>query len=551
MPQIINQYFKLILKSLLLTVFLLLAGHTAFSIGNVDSLYKRLDKVMDNRQLYMANKEEKIQAIKQLLNIENLSPQQTYDINLKLCYEYKKYKADSAVFYILKNVQIAKDLGSQYMRNKAEIELASLYSTEGLYIESKSLLDNINRFTLDPKLLPDYFECYNEFCSHYGQSNNNNVYYTKSELYRDSLLTVLDPGSLKYQITHAENLFFKGKRKDAEVALLSLLNKTTDKNPERAVIAYLLGRMYMDEENSELQKKYFAVSAITDVENSIKDNASLQSLALTFYKAGDIDQAFRFIEAAVSDALFCNVRYRTVEGSSFYPIINASFQEKEKKQKMEFRLYLILISILSLFLIAGIIYTYKQMKRVSKIRRELFKTNEKLSKLNSELQQANDNLSESNHIKEEYIAHFFDLCSTYIDKLENYRKSLHKKASNNQLDELFKTLKSTGIVETELEELYKNFDTIFLNLYPTFVRDFNMLLVPEERIHPRHGELLNTELRIFALIRLGITDSVKIASFLRYSLRTVYNYRTKVRNKAISRDSFEEMVKEIGTLKRD
>jgi DNA-binding CsgD family transcriptional regulator len=539
------------LKTIVLTVFLALAGQFAFSITHVDSLYKRLDKVMDNRQLYMANKEEKIQAIKQLLSIGNLSPQQTYDINLKLCYEYKKYKSDSAVFYILKNVQIAKDLGSQYMRHKAEIELAWLYSTEGLYIESKNLLDNINRIALDPKLLPDYYECYNEFCSHYGQSNNNNLYYTKSELYRDSLLMVLDPGSLKYQITHAENMFFKGKRKDAEVALLSLLDKTTDKDPERAVIAYLLGRMYMNDENSDLQKQYFAISAITDVENSIKDNASLQSLALTFYKAGDIDQAFRFIEAAVSDALFCNVRYRTVEGSSFYPIINASFQEKEKKQKMEFRLYLILISILSLFLIAGIIYTYKQMKRVSKIRGELFRTNEQLSKLNNELQQANDNLSESNHIKEEYIAHFFDLCSTYIDKLENYRKSLHKKAANNQLDELFKTLKSTSIVETELEELYKNFDTIFLNLYPTFVRDFNVLLVTEERIHPRHGELLNTELRIFALIRLGITDSVKIASFLRYSLRTVYNYRTKVRNKAVSRDSFEEMVKEIGTLKRD
>lgn len=499
----------------------------------------------------MATKEEKILSLKQLLNIGNISLKQAYDIHSRLGNEYKKYKSDSAVFYILKNVSIARELGDDFLRNKAEIELAWLYSTAGLYIESKNLLDNINRVRLNARLLPDYYECYNEFCSHYGQSNNNSVYYTKSELYRDSLLMVLNRGSLKYQIAHAENQLYKGKRKEAESTLLHLLNKTTDKNSERAVIAYLLGRMYLDEGKSDLQKKYFAISAITDVENSIKDNASLQSLALTFYKEGNIDQAFRFIEAAVNDALFCNVRYRTVEGSSFYPIINASFQEKERKQKMEFRLYLILISIMSLFLIAGIIYTYKQMKRVSKIRAELFRTNEKLSKLNNELQQANDNLSESNHIKEEYIAHFFDLCSTYIDKLENYRKSLHKKAVNNQLDDLFKTLKSTGIVESELEELYKNFDTIFLNLYPSFVHDFNLLLVPEERIHPRHGELLNTELRIFALIRLGITDSVKIASFLRYSLRTVYNYRTKVRNKAISRDSFEEMVKEIGTLKRD
>ncbi len=499
----------------------------------------------------MANKEAKIVAIKQLLNLGNLSAGQIYDINLKLCNEYKKYKADSAVFYIRKNIKIANELESQYLLNKAEIQLAWLYSTEGLYIESKDLLENIDRSALAKSLLPDYYECYNAFCSHYGQSNNNNLYYTRSELYRDSLLTVLDSGSLKHQIVHATKILYKGKRKEAETALLLLLNKTTDKNTERAEIAYLLGRMYMDEGNKELQKKYYAISAITDVENSIKDNASLQSLALTFYKEGDIDQAFRFIEAAINDALFCNVRYRTVEGSTFYPIINASFQEKERNQKMEFRMYLILISILSVFLIAGIIYIYKQMKRVSKIRQELFQTNEKLSKLNNELQQANDNLFESNHIKEEYIAHFFDLCSTYIDKLENYRKSLHKKAANNQLDDLFKTLKSTGIVETELGELYKNFDTIFLNLYPTFVREFNVLLVQEEHIYPKQGELLNTELRIFALIRLGITDSVKIASFLRYSLRTVYNYRTKVRNKAISRDDFEEMVKEIGTLKHD
>lgn len=539
------------MKNLLLTFFLLMAGHFAHSNNNTDSIYSRLNHIMDNRPLLMAKKEEKILAIKQSLNISNLSLEQIYDINLKLCYEYKKYKSDSAEFYISKNIGIANQLGNRYLLNKAEIELAWLYSTEGLYIESKSLLDNINRSDLDTGLLPDYYECWNAFFSHYGQSNNKNAYYTKSEVYRDSLLTVLDPASLKYQIALATKVLFKGKRKEAEISLLKLLDKTTDENFERAEIAYLLGRIYLDEANTGLQRKYFSISAITDVTNSIKDNASLQSLALTFYKTGDIDQAFKYIEAAINDALFCNVRYRTIEGSSFYPIINAALQEKERSQKAEFRLYLILISILSVFLIAGIIYTYKQMKRVSKIRAELFSTNEKLSKLNNELQQANNNLFESNHIKEEYIAHFFDLCSTYIDKLENYRKSLHKKATSNQLDELFKTLKSTGIVETEIEELYKNFDTIFLNLYPTFVRDFNVLLVPEEHIHPRHGELLNTELRIFALIRLGITDSFKIASFLRYSLRTVYNYRTKVRNKAVSRDDFEDMVKEIGTLKRD
>lgn len=536
------------MKNLVMTVYLLLTGYMAFTQNTKDSVAARLDRVLDNRPSYIAGKEQKILTLKQMLSISNLLPQQVYDINNKLYNEYKKYRSDSAAFYVLKNREIADRLGNLKLRDKADIQLASLYSTAGLYIESKNLLDNIDRSSLPAELLPDYYQCYSEFCSHYGQSNNYTVYYHKSELYGDSLLMVLDPQSLEYQISRAAKLLYRRQNAEAERSLLSLLDKTTDKNPERAMIAYLLGRMY--EGNPELQKKYFSISAITDIENSIKDNASLQCLALAYYKTGDIDRAFKFIEAAINDAIFCNVRYRTLEGSSFYPIITVAFQEKERKQKAELRLYLILISILSVFLIGGIIYVYKQMKRLSKIRKELYSTNQKLSKLNSDLHHANDNLYESNHIKEEYIAHFFDLCSAYIDKLENYRKFLNKKASNNQIDELYKALRSTGVAENELEELYKNFDTIFLNLYPTFVRDFNVLLSPGGQILPRQGEMLNTELRIFALIRLGITDSVKIAGFLRYSLRTVYNYRTKVRNKAVvCRDEFEEMVKEIGTLK--
>jgi DNA-binding CsgD family transcriptional regulator len=162
--------------------------------------------------------------------------------------------------------------------------------------------------------------------------------------------------------------------------------------------------------------------------------------------------------------------------------------------------------------------------------------------LNDEINQTNLKLSESNHIKEEYIAQFFDMCSSYIDKMEDIRKALLKKATNQQWDALREQLKSTQMEEREVQQLYVNFDRIFLNLYPTFVDEFNALLQEDEKIYPKNTELLNTELRIFALIRLGIDDSVKIASFLRYSLRTVYNYRTKVRNKAAgNRDAFKRL----------
>lgn len=177
----------------------------------------------------------------------------------------------------------------------------------------------------------------------------------------------------------------------------------------------------------------------------------------------------------------------------------------------------------------------------------MVKLNGEISETNDLLQERNIQLSESNHIKEEYIAHFLDLCSTYINKLEDYQKSLQKKAMNKQLDELFKMLRSTRMVENEVEALYVNFDRIFLGLYPTFVKDFNALLQPEERIVLKSEDLLNKELRIFALMRLGVTDSVRIAAFLRCSLSTIYNYRTKVRNKAlVPRDEFEGWVMRIG-----
>jgi cell division protein FtsL len=242
--------------------------------------------------------------------------------------------------------------------------------------------------------------------------------------------------------------------------------------------------------------------------------------------------------------------------SDLYSIINTVYLEREAKRKTELQLYLLCISLLSAFLIVAVIYVYKQMKKVSRIRGELYETSQKLAELNknitetnNQLQERNAQLSESNHIKEEYIAHFFSLCSAYINKLENYRIILNKKATAKQFDEIYRMLKSTTLVDNELEELYKNFDIIFLNLYPTFVKDFNELLIKEEQIVLKQGELLNTELRIFALIRLGITDSVKIAAFLRYSLSTIYNYRTRARNKAaVSRNDFEEMVMKIGLI---
>lgn len=543
------------MKNFLLILFFSIVSIPVFALDKSDTILKELNRVIANKKQYVLPKEKKIASLKQIIS-GDLSVEEEYDCNKKLYQEYRKFKLDSAIYYIKKNLRIASTLKNNELHNLAQLQMASLYSSSGRYRESEEILKNVDKNKLQKSLLPIYYEVYSQFFEHYITNTYNDQYLQFIEIYRDSLLSVLDHSSVKYKINLAQKDIYKNKASIAQKNLLQLYKSAKNKDQDYAMISYLLGDTYRMMDDIETATQYYIISATTDIKNAIKDNAAVQNLALIYYEKGDVDTAFTFTKSAIEDAIFCNVRFRTVQMSEFYSIINTAYLEKEAKRKSELQTYLILISILSFFLILAVIYVYKQMKKVSKIKEELHTTGQKLAKLNQdiikanyELEDRNLQLSESNHVKEEYIAHFFDLCSTYINKLENYRKTLNKKATEKQLDELFKMLKSNTIVETELEELYLNFDTIFLNLYPSFVKDFNALLIKEEQIILKSGELLNTELRIFALVRLGISDSIKIAAFLRYSLSTIYNYRTKARNKAaVSRDGFEEMVSRIGSF---
>ena len=528
---------------------------TFCNIGNsteLDSIFSVLDYSIKHKAYFEENKEKQIENLKSIYT-EAIPAIQKYKLNNSLYNEYQKFKTDSAIQYAKKNIEIAENIGDTALYIQAVLKLANSYSLSGMYHEAESILTGIDKSTLDKKLLAEYYEAYREFFDHYS-ANRNRSDYSEIESYRDSLLSVSDASDVNHKINSAQQDIYKGNLSVAENSLLKLLPDVDNDSPDYAMVTYLLGNIYKIRGENELQKKYYALSAITDVKNSIKDNASIRLLALILYEEGDIDRAYRYTQSAIEDAVFCNVHFRTIQMSEFYTIINTAYIQKEATRKAQLQLYLALISILSLFLIVAVIYVYKQMKKLSRIKEELHNTNLKLIELNNNISTANNELKEkniqlyeSNHIKEEYIAHFFDLCSAYINKLENYRKTLNKKAKENKLDELFQILRSTTFVENELEELYSNFDHIFINLYPTFVEEFNALLIPEEQTTVKKDELLNTELRIFALIRLGITDSVKIAAFLRYSLSTIYNYRTKARNKAaVSRDEFEKMVMQIG-----
>lgn len=538
----------------MLFFLLVLLGNPIHASDSTDTILDKLNDALRNKQRYVELKEERILNFKKIKS-DDLTKEQEYNYNKALYTEYQKFNSDSAIFYVRKNLKIAEELQNKDLSNLAKIQLVTLYSSSGKYRESEALIKSIDKKTLSKALLSNYYVAYREFYEHYAANSYSVEYMQQIQKYRDSLLMVLDPSTLNYKINKIQQVMYL-KMDAAEKQLKDLLENSKEDNPQYAMITYLLGSIYERSNQLELRKKYYALSATSDLKNANKDNASLQELALVFYEIGDVDMAYKLTQSAIEDALYCNVQFRTLLMSEVYSIINTVYLEKEAKRKTELQLYLLCISLLSAFLIVAVIYVYKQMKKVSRIRGELYETSQKLAVLNKDitetnyqLQERNAQLSESNHIKEEYIAHFFSLCSTYINKLENYRIILNKKATAKQFDEIYKMLKSTTLVDNELEELYKNFDIIFLNLYPTFVKNFNELLIKEEQIVLKQGELLNTELRIFALIRLGITDSVKIAAFLRYSLSTIYNYRTRARNKAaVSRNDFEEMVMKIGLI---
>ena len=473
-----------------------------------DELTDCLDHAIDNKVSFIREKDRTIEEAKRMLRADSLSAEHEYDINLKLYEEYRKYILDSAVRYVERNLEIARELKSSRKIYQSLLQLAPLYSFSGRYIDSQAVLKSIDPSQLPEEMLSRYYEVCIQFYDHYGLASSNKYHDIKTAL-RDSLM------------------------------------KTAA--PDYASSNHQLAKLYQRMNRLDLAKKYYTISAITDIRCAIKETSALQNLALIYFDAGDEKRAFKYAQSAIEDAVFGGAQVRTTQMAEFYTMVNAAFRDKEAAAKHNLQWSLLLISLLSLSLILLIAQILKQMKNISKIKERLSESNVRLTEQNREIIETNSLLTESNMVKEQYITQFFDLHSNYIDKFETYRKSLNRLAVNRQMEELFKQLKSNRLIEHEIDELYTHFDNIFLGMYPNFVSDFNALLKKDEQIVPKSGHLLNRELRIYALLRLGITDSAKIASFLRCSISTVYNYRTKVRNCAlVSRDDFEIRVRKIG-----
>lgn len=502
-------------------------------------LQKALERAIASRPDYAVRKQR---SLNQLLHDRNTmpGPLQAYVLGEKLADGYSKYKVDSAAWYLEQNLVIARGLRRQDLISHTGIKLSNFYSLLGKFREAEHLLE-----TIRPEVLPvseriAYYQAYQNYLNYYA-TNDYTAYASQIAHYRDLALSLQDTTLVDYQIRVSEKLLDLGQLNAAKTRLLSLFKKTIATDQSYALTTYLLGNLYTRMHDQPNAKKYFTLSAIADLQNATKDNASMQKLAtLYYYGEGDLDMANELTRCALEDAIFSNVRFRMFQVSKFNEEITTAYQEKQLGQKRWLTISLVLISFLFIFMGFAAAIIWRQKRKVERIKNELVI-------LNQELIISNRQLAEANRVKEAYISNFFEWCSAYIDKIVQYRKKLLKKAINKQGDELIAALKSNELEKQELADLYRTFDRVFLNLYPNFILSFGALLAPGELVTVRSDELLSPMLRVFALIRLGITDSAKIASFLRYSASTVYNYRTKGRNMAAGkREDFEAAVMRIG-----
>lgn len=527
-------------KALLLVFCFVYIPFHVYSKNEIDSILRVLDKAISDRPAFTLEKEVTIKDLKSKL--KSVTLEEEYLINDNIITEYESFICDSTIAYINRNIEIAEQLNNKEWLYKSKIQYSFVLSLSGLFTQA---LEVIGPIKIDE--LPNYLKLM--YCWTYIRYYENLLKYTddpkyggkyleKKKLYRDTIISYLNKDSEMYIKEMAFKQQDEGKYEDACRTFIDIFNKQEPYTHHYAMSAMSLANIYKSMGNKPLEEKYLILAAITDTRSAVKENEALLALAMLLYEKGDVNRAYTYIKAALDDANFYNSRFRNTVIARVQPIVEETYLKKIEHQQKNLRGYAVLSSLFVVILIISLYYIYKQIKIVSRAKKNLKIINEQLTSVNQKL-------DEANLIKEKYIGYFMNQCAVYIDKLDDYRKNVNRKIKAGQIDDLYNLTSSTRGLEKDVEELYETFDKAFFNIYPNFVEEFNHLLRESERYKPGKGRL-NTELRIFALIRLGIIDVNQIAIFLRYSMQTIYNYKSKVRSKALESDSFEEDVKKIG-----
>lgn len=536
---------------LLLFLLISLNGFADFKRLN-DSLLNVMEQEMAKQDFYIRQKEETLQNLLYQRDIESDLLVKSA-INNELHCEYAYYRYDSALFYLEENWTLARNLNRQDLLNDIILMEANLFVANGFYWNAAYLFQMMDKKTLSHNQLLEYFfgkvRLYYYMCSYAPDPITREKFYGLFHDNQDSVLVHIPdlemaPFDIRYYVYADEGNMEK---------LSEVVEDTfRDSEPNTRLYSqacYWKYKMLRDSEPDQ-GDYYLLLGGISNIRGGFKSTRITYDLADRFFESGNINLAQKYIEQAQNDMLFSKASIHSMKVSELFSKINAQYIREKNADRKRLFFFSVIFSVFSVVLVILVVFLHRQSEKQRATQKILLETQEKQRLLIDKLNEANDRLAEVNHVKEEYIGVFIGLRPYYLNMMEHFRIKVAKMLKQGKVREVEELCGSGKSLGSEVEHIYREFDTMFLNIIPTFIDEFNDLLQEEARIHPKSGEL-TVELRIFALIRLGMTESAQISQYLRYSVNTIYNYRSRIKNKAlVPRDDFEKEVMKIGLLRK-
>ncbi len=496
-----------------------------------------LDSVIANKQNFLVKKLQKIDTLKESISYkDNLT--ETYYYYLNLYKEYQTFKFDSAFHYAKKLNEIARQTNNAELIASAKIEFSNVLITAGIFNESLDTLKSVRLTGLSPQVKANYYQVlsrgYFDMESFSQSSEYAWIYRQKGMAGFDSAMVYIPESSWQYHSLMAQKNIKLGNNDTAITELENIIKSNDLNNNDLAIQLMHLAFVYGVKGDREKELIYMANAAIADFKEAKMEAVALLYVANYLYESGDIIRSSKYVNIALEDSRFYGSNFRLWQISNFLPFIKAEHIGTIEKQKRQLWNYALIVTLLVLLVGISFFIIMKQIGRLRKSKKIVENTNKKLAVSNEELLLAN-------RIKEEYIGYYFEISSQIIDKLDRLKQLVNNRLNKRQFVELRLEVDNINI-HREKSNLYFNFDKAFLEIFPEFINRINMLLQADKQIQLKEGQLLNTELRIFALIRLGINDADKLARILGYSVNTIYAYKSKIKNKAKNPEQFENDV---------
>ena len=545
------------IRFLLVPVLLFLATTCSASQQSNQALYHTLDSLIAKYNQLTAEKERRVTNIKDGVRGIKLSPEQQYDLNQRLYDEYVAYKFDSAFYYIEKNVNALSASADHDRFAASAVRMAHILAVTGLFDRARRLLDKVNPDSISDQQKIAYYTQQSElnlYRSEMAQFTNYFYDYIKrAQYYRQLVMQIAPKDSYDYVFNRATYICEAGDTEEAIRILEAYLSKTEQGTRIYSIITSTLAFFYQKKGVPEKQEYYLLLSAISDERSAIRENNSLRSLSELLMDRGNYDDAYRYLLQAISEAKFYGSRIRMMQVGRMAPQILQLYDAERTRTQQRTSLLLMVISFISIILAGIIVYTLILYRKKHAAGLKIIEMNKMLASHSEEIESVNTQMKEANRIKEEYIGRFLELSSQLISDSEQRLKQLNRLARERKLEELYAELKTMEPVNKGIRKFHSHFDTAFLNIYPNFISEVNNLLNPECRFDVEQDgtpvKHLSTELRVLALIRLDITDNQEIADILRSSITTIYTYRSKIKARAINKESFEDDVRKIATYR--